>query len=102
MRRPKPCRPIAAIIRPPLRKIIRTDLQLLGDPRGALAGHQPPYRRELDLPVENTSFCCGHPSILETVILVFVSHFRGALQRGVHPAARIRAQRSGGATPWTS
>jgi hypothetical protein len=31
MRWAKPFRPIATIIRPPLRKIIRTDLQLLGD-----------------------------------------------------------------------
>src|SRR5262245_35517200 len=77
----KPLRSIAAIIRPPLREIIRTDLQLLGDLRGRLAGHQPPYRRELDLPVENTSFRCGHPAFLETVILVFVSHFRGALHK---------------------
>ena len=80
MGRTKPLRPIATIIRPPLRKMTRTDLQLLGDPRGRLAGHQPLYRRELDLPVENPPFSCGHPAFLGTVFPVFVSHFRGALQ----------------------
>src|SRR5271167_4743861 len=78
---PKSLSSIATIIRPPLRKMARTDLQVLDDVRAALAGHQPPYRRELDLPVENTSFSCGHPAFLEIVFLVFVSHFWGALHR---------------------
>src|SRR5262249_32084808 len=76
----KPLRSIPAIIRPPLRKIVRTNLQVLGDLCAALARHQPSYRRELDLPVENSPFCCGHPAFLETVVLVFVSHFRVALK----------------------
>jgi len=42
----------------------RTDLQLLGDLGAALARHQPPYRRELDLPVENSPFSCGHHAFL--------------------------------------
>ena len=77
---PKPLGSVAAIVRQPLRNIIRADLQLLGDRGAALAAHHSPYRRELDLPVENSPFSCGHPAFLETVVPVFVSHFRGALQ----------------------
>src|SRR6516225_9186277 len=77
---PKPLSSVATIIRPPLRKMTGADLQLLGDLRGALTRAQPPYRRELDLPVENSSFCCGHLPFLGTVFPVFLSHFRGALQ----------------------
>src|SRR3974390_355044 len=90
MGRTKPLRPIATIIRPPLRKMTRTNLQLLGDPRGRLAGHQPLYRRELDLPVENPPFSCGHPAFLGTVFPVFVSHFRGALQRAITTSSLFR------------
>src|SRR6516165_1548086 len=79
---PKPLSSVATIIRPPLRKMTGADLQLLGDLRGALTRAQPPYRRELDLPVENSSFCCGHLPFLGTVFPVFVSHFRGALHFG--------------------
>src|SRR6516165_6923669 len=77
---PKPLSSVATIIRPPLRKMTGADLQLLGDLRGALTRAQPPYRRELDLPVENSSFCCGHLPFLGTVFPVFLSHFLGALQ----------------------
>src|SRR3974390_2499129 len=80
MCRAKPLSSIPTIIGPPPRKMTRTNLELLGDLRGALACHQPPYRRELHLPVENPPFSCGHPAFLGTVFLVFVSHFWGALQ----------------------
>src|SRR5436190_13111952 len=77
MCRAKPLSSITAIIRPPLRKIIRTDLQLLRDLCAALAGHQPPYRRELDLPVENSPFCCGHPALPRDCYPCFCVSFSG-------------------------
>jgi hypothetical protein len=57
------------------------DLHLPTQRRSAFPGHQPLYRRELELPVENTSFCCGHCSPLRELFLIFVSHFWGALQK---------------------
>src|SRR3974377_1073077 len=99
MCRAKPLSSIPTIIGPPPRKMTRTNLELLGDLRGALACHQPPYRRELHLPVENPPFSCGHPAFLGTVFLVFVSHFWGALQKheivfeGIGPHGQIVAVR---------
>ena len=81
MCRAKPLSSITAIIRPPLRKIIRTDLQLLRDLCAALAGHQPPYRRELDLPVENSPFCCGHPALPRDCYPCFCVSFSGCTPR---------------------
>src|SRR3974377_135693 len=87
MCRAKPLSSIPTIIGPPPRKMTRTNLELLGDLRGALACHQPPYRRELHLPVENPPFSCGHPAFLGTVFLVFVSHFWGALHTDLQTCA---------------
>ncbi len=57
--------------------------ELIWNSRQSAVALSPAMRRStnetLKLPVENTASCCGHVPTLRTFLLIFVSHFWGAL-----------------------